>query len=81
MRDRLERFAGCGRDLRAACGAGKGKMARMGKRSEKSGPRGGGLGTREDAVRGCASDRRLEDFGTEEGAVSEDMVRGWGGGL
>ena len=80
MRDLLERFAGCGRDLCAARGAGKGKSkdeARdglQGKRSEKSGPRGGGLGTQEDAVRGCASDRRLEDFGTEEGAVGEDVL-------
>lgn len=35
-------------------------------------------GAREDAVRGGASDEGLEDFGTEEGAVGEDVVRGWG---
>jgi hypothetical protein len=35
------------------------------------------LGTREDAIRGCASHKRLEDFGTEEGAVAEDVVWGW----
>jgi hypothetical protein len=57
----------------------RGGMVCMGKRSEKSGPRGEGLGTQEDAVRGCAIDIRLEDFGTEEGAMGEDVVWGWEG--
>jgi hypothetical protein len=66
-------------------GAGKGESEDEGQGGlhgeiywEERGQEGGELGAREDAVRGCASDEGLEDFGTEEGAVGEDVVRGWG---
>jgi hypothetical protein len=45
---------------------------------EECGLEGGELGPGEYAVCGCTCDERLEDFGTEEGAVGEDMVGCWG---
>lgn len=42
--------------------------------------RAGGWRTRggEYAVSSCTCDERLEDFGTEEGAVDEDVAGCWG---
>jgi hypothetical protein len=78
------RCAGRGRDLRAVHEAGEGEGEDEGQDGlheevdlEECGLEGGELGAGEYAVCGCTCDEALEDVGTEEGALGEDVVGCW----